>query len=92
MSEKKLRNQLVRLAHGRPELRKELLPILARKDKPLVEGIRSPYYEAADKVVGLKDIAEDTLPKDVTLKHLVRKLDRNIDDIYRHLSAHYTWD
>ena len=57
MSEKSLRNKLIRLAHSNPELREHLLPLITKESNDEMKEV-------------LKEVAQDVVPGHLTYGHL----------------------
>lgn len=72
MSDKKLRNKLIRLAHSNPELRGDLLPLLKEaglSDYPEIRAVRSAGFDALAEE--MEDLVSDT-PKVSIAKEVIQ--------------------
>jgi len=87
---RKLQNQLLE-EQGRPP-RPEASRLAASKPRTL--ALRSPFYEASDKVYGLMSAvqAEPMLREDKKLQQFAKGLKKLISDLHDHLDSTYIWD
>lgn len=88
---RRVQNEL-RREQGLPE--RPASPKVAAGDKPRAPGLRNPYYEAGDGIIGLSWAVRDDpqLRADRKLVALVKKLEAAHDAVHAHINANYIWD